>query len=68
MQIKSLHIILGVLSVLSVAGCTPAWYDMMENGRVISCDSLQGQEREECLTQAKKPYEEYKQEREQAVK
>ena len=57
MQISPFYI-LALLAALTSTGCAPTWYAMMENGRVLSCDSLQGQEREECLVQARKSYDE----------
>lgn len=67
MRINLLHLS-AVLAALSIAGCASStWYELMENGRVLSCDSLHGQERDECLEQAKMPYEQYEQERKRAV-
>ena len=58
---------LGALAALSMAGCAPTWYDIMENGRVAACEPLHGQERADCLAQAKKSWEEYDQERQEAL-
>lgn len=60
---------LAALAALSMAGCAPTWYDSMENGRVAACEPLHGQEQEraDCLAQAKKSWEEYDQERQEAL-
>jgi hypothetical protein len=58
---------LGVLAALSIAGCAPTWYDIMENGRVAACEPLHGQERADCLAQAKKSWDAYEQERREVL-
>ena len=65
LRINLLHLSV-VLAALSISGCASStWYEMMENGRVLSCDSLHGQERDECLEQARMSYKQYEQERKQ---
>ena len=66
MRINLLHIS-GIILALSITGCTATWYEMMEEGRVAACESLHGQEREECLEQARMPYQEYQQRRDEAL-
>ena len=39
----------------------------MENGRVAACEPLHGQERAECLAQAKKSWDAYEQERQEVL-
>ncbi|WLE98201.1 MAG: hypothetical protein QTN59_05050 [Candidatus Electrothrix communis] len=58
---------LGLLLVLHISGCSSIWYEVMENGRIDACESLRGQEREECLEEATMPYERYEQERAEAL-
>ena len=58
---------LGVLAALSMTGCAPTWYDIMENGRVAACEPLHGQERADCLAQAEKSWEAYEQERQEVL-
>lgn len=66
-RIKRLSVLLSVLAAVTSTGCTATWYEMMENGRVVACEPLHGQERAECLDQARMPYGAYEQEREQAL-
>lgn len=66
MRIIALHL-LGILAALSMAGCAEFVYNATENARVIACDSLRGQEHEDCLAQAEKAYVTYEREREQAL-
>lgn len=66
MRIKPSHLLF-LLTALNITGCAPTLYEMMENGRTLACDSLHGQEREECLMQARKSYDEYEREREEAI-
>jgi len=64
--INLLHLL--IISVaLSLAGCAPTVYDMMHYGRSEGCETLRGQEREDCLTQARKSYDEYERERAEAL-
>ena len=58
---------LGLLLVLNISGCSSIWYGVMENGRIDACESLHGQEREECLEEATMPHERYQRERAEAL-
>jgi hypothetical protein len=53
---------------LSMTGCAEFVYNSMHYKRVSECDSLHGQEREDCLVQAQKAYERYEVERDEAIK
>lgn len=66
MKINKLSM-LGLLFILNISGCSSTWYGMMENGRIDACESLHGQEREECLGAAAMPYERYERERAEAL-
>lgn len=66
MKINTLSM-LGLLFILSISGCSSTWYGMMENGRIDACESLHGQEREECLGAAAMSYERYERERAEAL-
>lgn len=54
-----------ILPALLLTGCAPTMYDLTEHGRTAACETLHGQEYEDCMAQAKKSYEVYEQEREQ---
>ncbi|RWX44845.1 hypothetical protein H206_01277 [Candidatus Electrothrix aarhusensis] len=66
MKINKLSILILVF-ILNISGCSSTWYGMMENGRIDACESLHGQEREECLEEATIPYERYERERAEAL-
>lgn len=51
-----------------MTGCAEFVYDSMHYERVTECESLQGQEREDCLVQARKSYERYESEREEEIR
>jgi len=53
---------------LSMTGCAEFVYNSMHYERVSECESLHGQEREDCLVQAQKAYEKYESEREEEIK
>ncbi|CAK8720138.1 hypothetical protein LDFHOB_09565 [Candidatus Electronema aureum] len=55
-------------AALSMTGCAEFVYDSMHYERVSECESLDGQEREDCLVQAQKTYEQYESEREEEIK
>lgn len=55
-------------AALSMTGCAEFVYDAMHDERVSECKSLQGQEREDCLVQARKSYERYESEREEEIR
>lgn len=69
MRCKTLQAIISILAAaLSMTGCAEFVYDAMHNERVTECEPLDGQEREDCLVQARKSYERYESEREEEIR